>query len=356
MLDAMSRRELSVLLGTAAVGVADALTSGCSPSGDGDKSASASGGNHESGRASGMGDERIHHSTVPVNGAKLHVARLGSGPPLLLLHGWPEFWLTWEPVMLRLADRFELIVPDLRGFGDSDKPSGPFGGKEQGADMIALLEALRLDRVGVVAHDVGGAVAQAMAQAAPDRLAGLLFFSFIHPGVGERFFSPDRLRNIWYMFFQENDFAPALVGATPDTVARYFSFFLKDWPYRKDAFDDVLPAFVENFRKPGNIEGGFNYYRAAIPPRTNPPGGKAAPPAPAIDIPTAVRWPEHDKLFDPAWTDTLPKFFNHLDLKIFPGVGHFPHREDPDAAAEEIAAFFTRDDVAGRLRRVQANG
>ncbi len=129
MLDAMSRRELSVLLGTAAVGVAGALTSSCSPGADGDKSASASIGSNPSGRTGGMGDERIHHSTVDVNGAKLHVARLGSGPPLLLLHGWPEFWLTWEPVMLRLADRFELIVPDLRGFGDSDKPLGPFGGK-----------------------------------------------------------------------------------------------------------------------------------------------------------------------------------------------------------------------------------
>lgn len=288
-----------------------------------------------------MGDPRIKHATVTANGAKLHVARVGKGPPLLLLHGWPEFWLTWEPVMLRLADRFELIAPDLRGFGDSDKPAGPFGGKEQGADMLALLDALHLQRVGVVAHDVGGAVAQAMAQAAPDRIAGLLFFSFIHPGVGARFFSPDRLHNIWYMFFQENGFAEALVGATPETVARYFSFFLEDWPYRKDAFSDVMPAFIENFRKPGNIAGGFNYYREAIPPRTNPPGGKPPAAPPPIGIPTAVRWPEHDKLFDPAWTDTLPQHFTQLDLKTFPGVGHFPHREDPDAAAKEIAAFFS---------------
>jgi len=352
MLDAMSRRELPVLLGTAAAGAAGALAAACSPDRDGGKDASRIVGGNGS---RGMGDKQIHHSTVPVNGAKLHVARMGSGPPLLLLHGWPEFWLTWEPVMLRLADRFEMIAPDLRGFGDSDKPSGPFGGKEQGADMIALLDALGLERVGVVAHDVGGAVAQAMAQAAPDRLAGLFFFSFIHPGVGERFFSPDRLHNIWYMFFHENEFAPALVGATPDTVARYFSFFLKDWPYRKNAFDDVLPAFIENFRKPGNIEGGFDYYRAAIPPRTNPPGGKAAPPPPAIRLPTAVRWPEHDKLFDPAWTDTLPRYFERLDLKIFPGVGHFPHREDPDTAATEIASFFAGEDVAGRFGTAQSH-
>ena len=345
-----------MLLGRTAV--AGALVTACTPGGNASKGDSS---NAEPARAAAggnaaAGDGRIRHAAVEVNGARLHVARLGAGPPLLLLHGWPEFWFTWEPVMARLADRFELIAPDLRGFGDSDKPAGPFTGKQQGADMVALLDALKLDRVGVVSHDVGGAVAQAMAGAAPDRLAGLLFFSFIHPGVGDRFYSIDRLHNIWYMFFQENEFAAALVGATPDTVAKYFSYFLKDWTYRKHAFDDVLPAFIDNFRKPGNLEGGFNYYRAAIPPRTNPPGGKPAPPPPAVTIPTAVRWPEHDKLFDPAWTDTLPQYFTQLDLKIFPGVGHFPHREDPDAAAEEIAAFFTRPDVAARLARVRAEG
>ena len=66
----------------------------------------------------------MEHLTVQANGAALHVVRLGAGRPLLLLHGWPEFWLTWEPVMTRLADRFTLNAPDLRGFGDSDKPEG----------------------------------------------------------------------------------------------------------------------------------------------------------------------------------------------------------------------------------------
>jgi pimeloyl-ACP methyl ester carboxylesterase len=91
----------------------------------------------------------IEHSEVAVNGAKLHVARFGSGRPILLLHGWPEFWFTWEPVMTRLADRFELIAPDLRGFGDSDKPVGRFGPVDQAADIAALIEQLGLRPVGV---------------------------------------------------------------------------------------------------------------------------------------------------------------------------------------------------------------
>src|SRR5262249_30875863 len=66
----------------------------------------------------------MEHLTIEANGVSFHVARTGSGRPLLLLHGWPEFWLTWEPVMKRLADRYTLIAPDLRGFGDSAKPPG----------------------------------------------------------------------------------------------------------------------------------------------------------------------------------------------------------------------------------------
>ena len=89
----------------------------------------------------------MEHLTVSANGAAFHVARTGMGKPLLLRHGCPEFWLTWEPVMARLADRFTLLAPDLRGFGDSDKPGGPFG---------------------------------------PDQHAVLFFFDFVYPGIGPR--------------------------------------------------------------------------------------------------------------------------------------------------------------------------
>src|SRR3954454_23295755 len=110
------------------------------------------------------------------NGAAFHVARTGQGKPLLLLHGWPEFWLTWEPVMTRLADRFTLYAPDLRGFGDSDKPEGPYGPEQHATDMLALMDALGLKQAGVVGHDVGGALMQPLARQARERIAGLFFF------------------------------------------------------------------------------------------------------------------------------------------------------------------------------------
>ena len=283
----------------------------------------------------------MEHLRILANGAAFHVARAGEGRPLLLLHGWPEFWLSWEPVMTRLTSRFTVYAPDLRGFGDSDKPEGPFGPDQQAADMLALMDALDLEKAGVVGHDVGGALMQPLARSAAERLAGLFFFDFVYPGIGPRMAEPDRLNNIWYQSFHQMEMAPALVGATPETCRTYISHFLRTWSHRKDAFDDVIDAFAANFLKQGNLAGGFAHYRAAHAGRVKMMKGEA-PKLPAIEVPTCVRWAEHDPLFPYAWTDRLGETFSNLDLAMFEGVGHFPHREDPDRAAREIAGFFTR--------------
>ena len=283
----------------------------------------------------------MDHLSLRANGAEFHVARLGAGPPLLLLHGWPEIWMTWEPVMERLADRFTLHAPDLRGFGDSDKPGGPWGAAEHAADMAALLDALGVERAGVVGHDVGGALMQPLARASPQRVAGLFFFDFVHPGIGAGMGTPDRLNEIWYQSFHQTDFAAALVGGSRDACRAYVGHFLRHWSHRKDAFDDVLETWVDAFLKPGNLQGGFDYYRAAHAGRMAMIAG-TAPPLPPIAVPACVRWAAHDVLFPVTWTDTLGQTFADLDLAVMPDVGHFPHREAPDEAAAEIAAFFGR--------------
>ena len=161
----------------------------------------------------------MEHLTVRANGADFHVARTGQGAPLLLLHGWPEFWLTWEPVMARLADRHTLVAPDLRGFGDSGKPDGPWGADTHADDMLALLDGLGMEgRIGVVGHDVGGAVMQPLARKAPHRLAGLFLFDFVYPGIGSRMAEPSRLNEIWYQSFHQMPMAPALVGAARESA------------------------------------------------------------------------------------------------------------------------------------------
>ncbi|WP_050630472.1 alpha/beta fold hydrolase [Bradyrhizobium viridifuturi] len=283
----------------------------------------------------------MDHATIRANGAAFHVVRTGRGRPLLLLHGWPEFWLTWKPVMARLADRYTLIAPDLRGFGDSDKPQGPYGPDQHTDDMLALLDALGIDRAGVVGHDVGGAVMQPLARKAPERIAGLMFFDFVYPGIGPRMAAPDRLNHIWYQSFHQMEMAPALVGATRESCRTYIGHFLHNWSHRKAAFDDVIEDFADNFFKPGNLAGGFAHYRASHAGRVKMMQGEA-PVLPPITVPTCIRWAEHDPLFPYSWTDRLGETFSNLDLAMFPDVGHFPHREDPDRAAAEIAGFFER--------------
>ena len=272
----------------------------------------------------------MQHRSVRANGASFHTVQVGQGAPLLLLHGWPEFWLTWEPVMARLADRYRLIAPDLRGFGDSEKPSGPFGAADHAADMLALLDAFEIERVGVIGYDVGGAAMQPLARKAPERVVGLFFFDFVYPGIGPRMAAPDRLNEIWYQSFNQMEMAPTLVGRRGKPAAP-ISHFLRHWAYRKDAFDDVLSPFTDNFLKPGNLAGGFAHYHASHTGRIAMLKGQA-PILPPIALPTCVRWPQHDPLCPYSWTDRLGETFADLDLAPFPDVGHFPHREDPDRA------------------------
>lgn len=150
---------------------------------------------------------------------------------------------------------------------------------------------------------------------------------------------PDRLGEIWYQSFNQQDFAPDLVGASHETCRAYIGHFLRHWSHRKDAFDEVMDAFVDNFLKPGNLAGGFAHYRAAHAGRIAMMKGEAQALDP-IAIPACVRWAEHDPIFPSEWTDRLGETFTDLDFAILPGVGHFPHREDPDRAASEIARFF----------------
>ena len=284
----------------------------------------------------------IKHETIEANGIPLHVASLGSGPPLLLMHGWPEFWLTWEPIMRRLAGSFTLIAPDFRGFGASGKgeggPSDHAGADVHAADMLALLDRLGIEQIGFVAHDVGASVGQSLARLAPARFTKLFFFGCPYPGIGARWNEPGHLKEIWYQSFHQQPFAPALVGATRASCAAYIGHFLRHWAGRPDAFDDVFEAFVDNFMQPGNLQGGFNWYRSANADRLAIMRADALA-MPQITIPTRVRWGDRDPLMPYGWSDRLGETFTDLDLAPIP-CGHFPHREDPDRAASEIRSFF----------------
>ncbi len=286
---------------------------------------------------------KIEHDTLRIDGTPIHYARCGQGEPLVLLHGWPEFWLTWKPVMERLADRFDLIAPDLRGFGQSGHrdpaPSDKVGPEVHTQDLVGLLDALGLGKVGIVSHDVGAYIAQILGRSDPARLAGLFFFDCPYPGVGGRWTQPEHLKEIWYQSFHQQPMAASLVGASRDTCRTYFAHFLRHWSVRPDAFDDVLEDWVDNFMARGNLQGGFNWYLSNNAARIAIMQGNA-PPVRPITVPTRVCWGEEDRVIKAEWGDRLGEYFTDLEFAPMAGVGHFPHREDPDRAADEIAGFF----------------
>jgi pimeloyl-ACP methyl ester carboxylesterase len=278
------------------------------------------------------------------NGIQIHYLRQGSGPPLILLHGWPEFSGVWERCMAELADRFELFAPDLRGFGDTEKPypdpTDEMTPDVLASDLDAFLDALGIgDPVGLVSHDVGAAVAQAFARHHPERLRGLFFFNCPYPGIGRRWIEPDHVPEIWYQTFNTLPWAAEMVGSSRETCRLYIGHFLRHWAADPHTFDAELERYVDNFLKPGNLQGGFNYYRGIRATRRAQVKGEA-PVLPRIDVPTRVFWGESDPVLKAAWIDRLPEFFSNLQASVAKGIGHFVHYEDPKRSAEEIARFF----------------
>jgi pimeloyl-ACP methyl ester carboxylesterase len=274
---------------------------------------------------------------MQANGINFRVAELGAGPPLLLLHGWPEFWFTWAKIMPRLADKFRLIAPDLRGCGGSDKiPVGyskAMTTDQHAEDMAALLDVLALGPVGVVAHDIGALVGQALIRNHPGRVTRFLAFDCPYPGIGRRWIEGGQLQNSWYMWFHQTPLAVELVGHSRATLEIYLRYMMIGGSQNQQAFDDNFAAFVDNMLVPGNLQGGFNWYVSnarAAPPPTQP-----------IDIPARILWPGADPVFPQAWMDRLGEFFSNLQVSVFPGVGHFPHQEKPVEAALAVREFFT---------------
>jgi pimeloyl-ACP methyl ester carboxylesterase len=122
-----------------------------------------------------------HRSVALRTGVRVHVAEAGDGPPLVLLHGWPQHWWAWRKVIPALAEERRVLCPDLRGLGWSDAPPGSYAKEQWAADTVALLDALDLDRVDLAGHDWGGLVALLAALRAPERVRTVTALSILHP-------------------------------------------------------------------------------------------------------------------------------------------------------------------------------
>ncbi len=283
----------------------------------------------------------------------VHLLRAGGGAPLVLLHGWPEFSGVWRRVTPALAGSFDVIAPDLRGFGRTRLRSGAAVGATTGdllaQDLAATLDVLGIGRVAIVAHDVGAFAAQSFARLFPARIAALFFFDVPYPGIGKRWAEPGQLKEVWYQYFHQWPLAEKLVGASRETVRIYLKHFLDHWAAAPGQFDDVLEEWVDVFADPANLEGGFAWYRGSLPMRLKLITD-GAPELPPIAAPTRVLWGAKDPVLKVEWRDRLGAYFSDLRVDVAPDAGHFPHWETPAAAAREILAFLTPRTIDGRWR------
>jgi len=282
--------------------------------------------------------------TVHANGIDIHYVSTGRGPSLVLLHGWPEFWLTWRPVAERLRDRFTLIMPDLRGFGRTRNPiQGPtdIESADLLADDLAALErAIGVEHAGIVSHDVGAYVAQSFARRHPDLTTRLFFFNCPTPGVGNRWIADGHVVETWYQYFNTTPMAAALATSSREACQVYIGYILKHWSHVKTAFDEDMEAWIDNFMSPGVMQGGFDWYIGGQADRLKVIEGKANA-LPKISMPTRVFWGANDVVNLPEWTDRLGETFEDIQIGFAAQAGHFVHREQPDIAADTIAAFFS---------------
>jgi pimeloyl-ACP methyl ester carboxylesterase len=283
-----------------------------------------------------------------VDGFRLAYDRTGTGHPVVLLHGWPGDRHDYRAVMDRLRGRADLIVPDLRGFGESDKhdvdPEEQYDVAAQARSIVALMDELEVGQAVLAGYDVGGRVAREVAERHPDRV-GYLVLSPPLPGVGPRILDPDTQREYWYQAFHQLPLVEQTLDGRPDAVRAYLSYFWNHWTGPDFSPDETeIDRLATIYATPGALVASIKYYRAGAGAvntalHETPPERDARIATPAI-----VLWPGTDALVRRAWADHLEDYFAEVDLRVVRS-GHFTPVEAPDDFAGAIA-----DAVAARLR------
>jgi len=180
----------------------------------------------------------------------------GKGDPLVLLHGWPETWYGWRHVMPALAKNFTVVVPDLRGLGDSSKPLSGYDDKTLAEDLHQLVGRLGFKTIFLVGHDIGTQVAYSYAAAHPTEVKKLVVMELTIPG-----FAPAVRMPLWWVtFHQTPDISEALVEGKE---MMYLSWFFHNLAYNPAAITQAdINEYVSHYSAPGGMRAGFEYYRA----------------------------------------------------------------------------------------------
>jgi pimeloyl-ACP methyl ester carboxylesterase len=278
----------------------------------------------------------------PVDGFRLAYERGGSGPPVVLLHGWPGDRSDYRDVVPLVSATAEVVVPDLRGFGESDKhpsdPAAQYNAVAQARGVVGLIEELGLDRPVLGGYDIGSRIAQAVARSRPDLVRALVVSPPV-PGIGERILTPQAQKEFWYQPFHQLELSEQLVDGRPDAVRAYLRHFWSHWS--GPAFDltpDRLDHLVSVYASPGAFAASIAWYRAGAGAVATSVAEQTPSPQDRIAVPTTVLWPDNDPLFPVAWSDRLDDYFTDVQLRHLGGVGHFTPVESPHAFAAAVTA------------------
>lgn len=285
--------------------------------------------------------------SAPVDGFSLTYERHGAGPPVVLLHGWPGSRRDYSEVVPRLRGEVDLVVPDLRGFGESDKlgdrSPAAYGASAQARSILALIAELELaESPLLVGYDVGSRVAQAIAREAPERIRGLVLAPPL-PGVGRRILSPDAMAEFWYQSFHQLALAEELMALGPPAVRAYLDHFWSHWSAAGWGLpDEELDRLVESYSAPGAFAASIAWYRAGSGTVATSLAETAPVPEERIAAPTLVLWGSEEPLFPLEWADRIDEFFADAAITELPGVGHFTPLEAPDAVAHAVRTLLGR--------------
>jgi len=277
----------------------------------------------------------LEHSYIETNGIKLHVVQAGpkSGVPVVLLHGFPEFWYGWRhqiPALVEAGCR--VIVPDQRGYNLSDKPNGvkSYGVFTLVNDIIGLIDALGYEKVNLVGHDWGAITAWTLANKYPERLQRLSIMNAPHPAVMKRFLQRDleQLRRSWYVFFFQLPWIPE-AGMRQDNWRGAERALRGSGKINSFTNEDIV-KYKEAWSQPDAMTSMINWYRASL--RYQLPMLKA----PRIKVPTLMMWGMKDFALSHRMARPSMDYVDEGNLILFPEATHWVQHD----AAEEVNHYL----------------
>ena len=293
----------------------------------------------------GFAQERVGVGDLELN-VRHNLAAASGRPPLLLLHGFPQTHAMWHRLALLIGGRFAIVAPDLRGYGDSDKPASDdmhvaYSKRAMAADVVALMRTLGFDRFAVCGHDRGGRVAHRMALDHPGAVERLLLLDIAPTRTMYERTDMDFARAYYHWFFliQPEPLPEKLIGADP---VFYLRTKLGGWgSHGLDIFDPrALAEYERCIREPATIHAMCEDYRAAASIDLE---HDRADEQSRIACPLRVLWGERGvvhRLFAPI-ADWQAKAAGTVSGRATPG-GHYIAEESPQLLAEEVVAFFDR--------------